>query len=155
VLAMAGQTGMGGGTTLGAMVDGVRSLVSRNGWQLEHAGGSLNSSLFTATIDKGLPVMWGMYVNQDLDYELTDRAKARLEVTDWVKWAAKLKTARRAARKIEIDKTKGHMCLIIGYNPKTAEIAISDSWGPEFAERWLTDEEASAITQRELWVIKW
>jgi hypothetical protein len=37
--------------------------------------------------------------------------------------------------------------MIIGYNRETGEIAISDSWGPEFAERWLTLEEAEAISQ--------
>jgi len=31
----------------------------------------------------------------------------------------------------------------------------SDSWGPEFAERWMTEEEADAIGSGELWTIAW
>jgi hypothetical protein len=45
------------------------------------------------------------------------------------------------------------MCLIIGYNKATGEIAISDSWGPRFAERWITVEEATAVSQGFLQVI--
>jgi hypothetical protein len=44
--------------------------------------------------------------------------------------------------------------MIIGYNSKTDEIAISDSWGPQFAERWITTDEANAISQNEFTVIE-
>ncbi len=42
-----------------------------------------------------------------------------------------------------------HVCLIIGCNAATDEIAISDSGGPEFQERWITVDEAEDITGRE------
>lgn len=43
--------------------------------------------------------------------------------------------------------------MTIGNNEKTGEIAASDSWGPEFAERWMTEEEANAVSQGQLMVI--
>ena len=45
------------------------------------------------------------------------------------------------------------MCMIIGYNEATGELCVSDSWGPQYAERWITMEEANAITQNDLTVI--
>ena len=45
------------------------------------------------------------------------------------------------------------MCMIIGYNEMTGEIAVSDSWGPRFAERWMTEEEALAVSQGRLMAI--
>jgi hypothetical protein len=47
----------------------------------------------------------------------------------------------------------GHVCLLIGCNRKTGELATSDSWGPEFAERWITLEEARALSQGDLGAI--
>jgi hypothetical protein len=49
----------------------------------------------------------------------------------------------------------GHACMIIGYNEETEEIATSDSWGPEFEERWMTVEEAEAISQGTMQILKW
>jgi hypothetical protein len=77
-------------------------------------------------------------------------------VTDWGRWLEVLKPARRDARRYKFDQAiSGHMCLIIGYNAATAELAISDSWGPEFAERWLTIEEARHLDQGKFYVISW
>jgi hypothetical protein len=45
------------------------------------------------------------------------------------------------------------MCIVIGYNEKTGELAVSDSWGPQFADRWVTEEEAVAVTEGSLMVI--
>jgi hypothetical protein len=50
----------------------------------------------------------------------------------------------------------GHICLIIGYNQQTGEIAISDSWGPRFAERWVRAREAQKVSSGSMMnVIKW
>jgi hypothetical protein len=45
--------------------------------------------------------------------------------------------------------------LIIGYNRATDEIALSDSWGPSYAERWITADEAEAISQSAMAAITW
>ena len=44
--------------------------------------------------------------------------------------------------------------MIIGYNAKTKEIGISDSWSRRYALRWLTLDEANAINQGKTYVIE-
>ena len=48
----------------------------------------------------------------------------------------------------------GHQRMIIGYNAKTNEIAISDSWSKAFAIRWMTLPEANAINAGQTFVIE-
>jgi hypothetical protein len=45
------------------------------------------------------------------------------------------------------------MRLVIGYNSQTRELAISDSWGSSFAERWITEEEAEPVNQG-FWIVQ-
>ncbi len=155
-LAMAAETEIGGGTYLDEMAKSMTGLIGRSGRRLEKINRSVSISAVAGHIDKGLPVMWGMFQQQDLDYEISNRTSDRQAVTDWTKWLEVIKPARREARRFKYDKdTSGHMCLIIGYNATTEEIAISDSWGPDFAERWLTIEEARHLDQGQFYVIGW
>ena len=73
-------------------------------------------------------------------------------------------TARRNGKKVkkkndsgqtEDSSSGGHICLIIGYNKKTGEIAISDSWGPRFAERWVPCTDMEKVSYGSMNVIKW
>lgn len=43
--------------------------------------------------------------------------------------------------------------MIIGYNEQTQEFAVSDSWGPSYKTRWVTIQEANAVTNGDLLVI--
>ncbi len=47
------------------------------------------------------------------------------------------------------------MRMIIGYNAQTNELAISDSWGKSFTERWITLREAQSTSQNVLEYIQW
>jgi hypothetical protein len=97
--------------------------------------------------------MWAMYSMAPVNAELNARMGRRASMTDPAEWSKSLDPARKAAKKIPIDVKRGHMCMIIGYNEKTGEIAVTDSWGPQFAERWMTEEEANAVSQGQLMVI--
>ena len=46
-----------------------------------------------------------------------------------------------------------HACLIIGYNEDTGEIAVSDSWGAEYEERWVSAEHAQQVSQGLIYLI--
>jgi len=155
VLAMAGQTEAGGGTNLSAMAAGAGELVRRNGRRLVTTSGRITVRPVAGFIDVGLPVMWGMYVVPGINRDLTTRSVERRQVTDWAAYTQALKPLRKIGDRIRSDTQGGHMCMIIGYNAATGEIAISDSWGPQFAERWITVEEANAISQREFTVVNW
>lgn len=155
VLAMAGQTSAGGGTTISGMMAGASEIVRRNGRRLVTSGGRLNTQAVSGFIDKGLPVMWALFVDPTLDENVTNRSRQRRSVTDWKTYQAMLKPFRRGANRIRVDHENGHICMIIGYNAGTGEVAISDSWGPQYAERWITVEEANAVSQGEFTVVNW
>ncbi|MDX2082119.1 MAG: hypothetical protein SFU53_15150 [Terrimicrobiaceae bacterium] len=153
VLAMAGGTQAGGGTSLSAIVSGAEEAVSRGGRRLDTERGKISLRNIRKFIDRGIPVMWGMFSMEDVNSALNDRMKDRAAVADWNEWNAKLDSVRKSAKNIATSRDRGHMCMIIGYNEKTGEIAVSDSWGPEYAERWMTVEEANAVSQNVFTVI--
>ncbi|MDR1192298.1 MAG: hypothetical protein LBK60_11660 [Verrucomicrobiales bacterium] len=156
LLAMAGHTGMGGGTSVGAITANVELYVRRHGCSIQTVDAGLETRNIARYVDKGLPLMWACYVNDDLEKSITERTAARAGVADWEAYARELKAVRKAFRDARYqDRERGHVRMIIGYNAKTGELAISDSWGHWAAERWLTVEEAASVTQGYLSIIKW
>jgi hypothetical protein len=43
--------------------------------------------------------------------------------------------------------------MIVGYNKITGEVAVSDSWGPEYEERWFLGVVATQVSQGTMTVI--
>ena len=91
-------------------------------------------------------------MDEDIDRDLTLRMKER-PGADPVEWAKILEPKKKAARNLRENPRNGHVCLLIGGNRRTGELATSDSWGPEFDERWITVEEARALSQGDLGAI--
>jgi len=147
VLAMAGDTGAGGGTSIAAIAAGAKEAITRGGRQLAVESGKVNVLNVKKCISRGLPVMWAMSVDREFDNSLYQRAKERSQMSDPKAWDKNLDDARKAAKKLRVNPMNGHVRMITGYNEATGEIAFSDSWGPEAAERWMTQEEAQAISQ--------
>ncbi|MEM6821890.1 MAG: hypothetical protein AAF558_08135, partial [Verrucomicrobiota bacterium] len=117
---------------------------------------SLDADDLADYIDKGLPLMWAVYADSLLyKNTINERSYQRTQVEDWDKWKSYLDKQRDAVETMKGLRQGPHVCMIIGYNEETGEIATSDSWGPEFEERWMTVEEAEAITQGSLQIIKW
>jgi hypothetical protein len=159
VLAMAGGTKFGGGTNCEAIADAVSGLASRAGRSVTMSGSSLEVRNVAKEIDDGLPLMWAMLVNRQFDDVISDRTKAReRRVTDAATakvWSEEvLKPARKEAKSIQTSRQNGHVRMIIGYNKLTDELAMSDSWGPEYAERWITVDEATEISQGDIRLIR-
>lgn len=154
VLAMAGGTNVGGGTSIQGMLQGVNDLARRYGRRLRSERTTLNERSVTTHIDRGIPILWTMFSMDEVNAELNNRLRSRKQTTDWDAWKKELDPARRSAKKIQIDRAQGHVCMIIGYNKATGEIAVSDSWGPEYAERWMTLEEAQAVSAGEFVTIQ-
>jgi hypothetical protein len=102
--------------------------------------------------EKGIPLTWAMVVDEEIDRDLSKRVKERA-TADSKTWLKILEPKRKAARNIRKNPLNGHVCLLIGCNRETKELATSDSWGPDFAERWITIEEARAISQGDLGAI--
>ncbi len=147
ILAMAGDTEAGGGTSVAAITAGAREAVTRGGRRLDAESGKVSIRNVKKFIDRGLPIMWTMFSMDEVNHALNQRMRDRAAMSDPAAWSETLAPVRKSARKIAVDSRSAHMCMIIGYNEKTGEIAVSDSWGPEYAERWMTEEEANAVSQ--------
>lgn len=153
VLAMAGGTQAGGGTSTADIAWAVKDAVTGAGRRLEKVAVKMTPAGVAKFIDDGVPVMWAMFSTDEFNALADERTTARRTMADPTAWSAALEPARKAAKKMRTDRENGHVCMIIGYNEQTGELAVSDSWGPGFAERWITAEEAQAVSQGDCYVI--
>ncbi|MFC1497890.1 hypothetical protein ACFLS1_05380 [Verrucomicrobiota bacterium] len=154
-LAMAGGSGKGGGTSFESLIEATNQLVSRHGRRIRSFKSNISISSISRYIDDGLALMWCMYVVPQLNKQISQRSKKRPQTPDMSKWIETIKPYRKEAREISKDTGHGHVCMIIGYNKETKEIAISDSWGANFEKRWITTEEAEAIDHGNFLIITW
>jgi len=157
VLAMAAGTTSDGGTNLEAMIENVDSLVTLYHRRIDVVSGDLDMKMISKNIDQGLPLMWSCMIHVPFERAISKRKRERNDITDWAAWAAELDTRDKKEIPDEITNTDiagGHQRMIIGYNAKTGEIAISDSWSELFAIRWMTLREANAINAGVCFVIE-
>ncbi len=156
LLAMAAHTGAGGGTSIGTMVRNVNRLIRRHGRRMKFDKRRPLIKHIDEYIDYGVPIIWPVAVDKEFYVEeIHKRTAERRKATDMKAWRDSLKPCRRAAKNMTKPWGGGHVCMIIGYNKKTREIATSDSWGALFEERWMTEEEVDSISLGGMYVIKW
>ena len=157
VLAMLGNSDMGGGTSFAATREGVDSYVEAYGRRIESADVPLDVAHVSKFIDQGLPLMWGCCVIEDVEKSINLHTSLRGMVTDWNSYKQSLATDDKALPPIDPEEARmhGHMRMIIGYNAQTDELAISDSWGENYAERWITVTEAQSISENDLEYVQW
>jgi hypothetical protein len=152
-LAANGGTDFGGGTSFQAMARSLDRFVRRQGRRLEQVDLKLTAAGVARYLDEGRPIVWGLYSTESFNSLANSNTQARQEAPDLLKWKPVVTPAQLAAFKPEPN--AGHACLIIGYNRATNEIAVSDSWGPRFMERWLPAVAAQKVSQGEYWVLAW
>ena len=156
LLAMAGDTGVGGGTSIRTMVNNVNRLVEKHNRRMKYDKRRALIKYIDEYIDRGVPIMWPVYVDKEFYVDrINERTEERKKIKDFDKWKEKLIPYNREAKNLGTSHNGGHICMIIGYNKKTREIATSDSWGEKFNERWLTEKEIDAISMGGMYVIKW
>lgn len=155
LLAMAANTDPGGGTSVPDVIAAVGQTARRHGRRIVTLSGRPDTPVIGEWIEAGIPVLWAINTSAKIDRLINERTRARSRVNDWAQWRESLKPARRAARDLGRAGDAGHVCLITGFNPETGEIALSDSWGPGYEERWITKEEAAAISQGAMVVVAW
>jgi len=151
-LANAGGTAKGGGTSTAAMASAAQSLVRKHRRDIDKIRGRASVNFVKKYVDKGLPLMWTMYSVGP--FKGTGGKSTRMGKLSPQEWDKKLGSKRDSAERIEVDRNQGHVCMIIGYNETTGEIATSDSWGPSHAEKWYTEEEVDAVSRGEFYLIK-
>ncbi len=155
-LAALGGTTHGGGTHVGTMIDGLERTVRQAGRRLEKINlKQLTPATLARYIDEGRPLLWSLSSTPEFNQTADTYTKARAAVSsaspsalaDWAR------EQRRVGADLKPDASYAHVCLLIGYNRATGELAFSDSWGPSFAERWLPAPATQAVSQGELWVL--
>lgn len=150
-LAALGGTNHGGGTHVGTMIDGLERTVRQAGRRLEKISlKQLTPAALARYIDEGRPVLWSLSSIPEFNQAADAYTKARATAADLHAFA---REKRDLGKNLEPDPSYGHVCLLIGYNRATGELAFSDSWGPTFAERWLPASALQAVSQDELWVL--
>lgn len=152
ILAMAGQTKAGGGTSLSAIISSIDGYISSQNRSMKKISEPIKVRTVQKHIDKGLPIIWTMYSSKAYNSYANERTKARRKVTDWKSWEKHVKSDARSTE-LPKDITTGHACMIVGYNKETGEIAVSDSWGPSYRERWISAEQAEQVSKGSIYVI--
>lgn len=145
----------GGGTNTAKLYDEVAFTTRSKGGRTarEIALKSLAPNKIKRYIDKGVPILWQMCSLPGYNQVANGRTRARKQVKDWADYATKIAAA--AEKNAQALQAKGnyHICMIIGYNETTNEIAVSDSWGKNYTIRWIHVDEAEAVSNRNGFVI--
>ncbi|HEV3272252.1 MAG TPA: hypothetical protein VGZ93_08745 [Candidatus Methylacidiphilales bacterium] len=157
VLAVASGTSSGGGTGFAAMASGAYDVAASYHRRVEMVPGPLDiKNNIAISIDRGIPLIWACGIYGSEEDLMNDRIPKRRAVTDWQAWTDSLvKDDVKEIPAIQNSQDSiHHQRLIIGYNEKTDEIAVSDSWSNAYAIRWMTVPEANAISLGDIYVIK-
>ena len=139
LLAMVGGTRAGGGTSVEILMENLRSQVYRKGRRLkEEAVKTLRIRDVKREIDSGIPLLWRMCSMEEYN-QIADENTAKRGKEGHAEWLA---MKREQVAKYAKPGDRHHLCMIIGYNEKTGELAVSDSWGKRFELRWVPVEVA-------------
>jgi hypothetical protein len=135
------------GTYISNIISATRNIIASNGRKLRDIDEVPTLETIARYIDMGLPMMWRFYSTPEFQQIVNLHTDGRNEEAE---------TETPAVQR-EITTPGSHICLIIGYNPQTAEVAISDSWGTKYAERWVAVEEMQQVSYEQggLYVIRW
>ncbi|WP_269536981.1 C39 family peptidase [Cerasicoccus fimbriatus] len=153
LLAMAGQTGVGGGTNVNQLIEGTEGYLKSAGREMESKKFKLKSRSVAKYIDAGQPILWTLYSTREFNDIANAITQERAGYPSIDAWEKVLKDKLRSQEELQPDIETGHICMIIGYNPETDEIAVSDSWGPHYAERWIPAELAENVSQGGFWIV--
>ena len=144
-LADIGNSSSEDGTDTGQMLKDITRIRRRAGLKMEQ-NKSLSIKTVARYIDKGYPLFWIMYSTPGLNEVYSFSRKNRSQAKTPDEW-------KRMLKKISIpaDNEGPHMCLIIGYNRETNEIAVSNSWGDDhIAPLWIPMKAASKVSREVL-----
>lgn len=152
LLAMVGESSAGGGTVVEVLLQNVKSAVYRKGRRTKETSlRSLKIRDVKRYIDQGSPVMWTLH-SMDEYNEIADENTAGRD-SGGADFRAEMKQKSAEITAQDKPTSNRHVCMIIGYNESTNEIAVSDSWGPSFELRWVPIEVANWASSGKLFMI--
>lgn len=137
-------TGIGGGTVTVNAVKKLNPVIKKN--RLEFFAQKMSFSKIRQAVDRGIPLVWSMSSTPAYRNRMAAQTRERLVAQDIASWAKRL----HAMEELPFDPAEareyGHVCLILGYNSKTKELCVSDSWGERTREQWVRFEDAECVT---------
>ncbi|HRQ87814.1 MAG TPA: C39 family peptidase [Bacteroidia bacterium] len=151
LLAMAGETKAGGGTSVDLLLSNIGRDIKRKGRSFDIKSGELKMRDIKRSIDGGVPMIWAMYSTDGFNETANARKEARADGS-WDSYKSQV-AAAAASPGLSPDTSTAHVVIIMGYNEATNEIAFSDSWGERYLERWITLPEAEQVSQKRFYVI--
>ncbi|TAE78579.1 MAG: hypothetical protein EAZ65_04265 [Verrucomicrobia bacterium] len=138
LLAMVGQSGMGGGTSVEFLLEEIRQQVRNKGRRTkDESVKELRIRDVKRYIDQGVPVMWTMRSLDPYNDMANANSAKRKGVDDWTAWAEEIAAAAESVVEQPAEDANHHVCMIVGYNEATQEFAVSDSWGASYERRWV------------------
>jgi len=142
-LAEMAKTDKFGGTALPALTRAVSAIASRNRRTCKRLGSTPSVTAVTRYIEKGIPLLWAVYISAELE-QIAVQRQARRQTASAAQWKRVLAEQRRATARMRPNRNDAHLRLIVGVNRETDEIAYSDSWGHE-GPLGITAREAKII----------
>ena len=154
LLAMVGKSGMGGGTSVEFLMEEVERQVRSKGRRTKTESlRELRVRDVKRAIDDGIPVMWTMRSLPEYNRIANENTAERSRVEDWAKWKKRVAAQAEEFEDKESPSENHHICLITGYNEATNELAVSDSWGPQYERRWVPAPVADWASGGKLFLI--
>lgn len=138
-IAAACKTNVGGGTTLNNVMNDFKKVCSTFKLKMAKVNGfTLNS--ISSMIDRGIPVCWTLFSTDAYMKRMVENSDKRT-TANFAEYAKTLKDQPKIKREMK----NAHLCLIIGYNKKSKEIAVSNSWGEQYSIHWVRFDDAKII----------
>lgn len=149
-------TAPGGGTNTTALMNSCKRIVRSKARKIRNIDlkKDLNMKTLKKYIDKGVPLLWQMRSLSEYNQIANRRTRDRQNVTDFSDWAKSIsEESQKVVSQLQNNETNHHICMIIGYNKNTNEVAVSDSWGIRYELRWVHIDIARSVTSRGGFVI--
>lgn len=155
LLAMVGQSQAGGGTSVELLLENVRHQVLSKGRRIkEESLKQLRIRDIKRYIDEGIPLMWTMCSVEKYNEIADKNTESRTKVTDWKTYTSTIATENASLTASPKPEANHHICMIIGYNEATQEMAVSDSWGARFELRWVPVPVADWVSAGNIFMIQ-
>ena len=149
IAALAG-TRAGGGTSVEGLVRGLGPVLKKS--RLKFSEQKMSFSKIRQSVNRGVPLIWTMYSTPQYETRmkrLTAERRGNDSAADAAARAKRLDAMEPLAFSPETARKYAHVCLIIGYNSKTKELCVSNSWGDYAREQWVRFEDAETVSHGE------
>jgi hypothetical protein len=97
-------------------------------------------------IDRGMPLLWLLTSTPEFNLIADKESSERARVKNWRDWPESLSEFEELGEKLVKHSGYAHISMIVGYNARTGEVAVSDSWGLDYEVRWILAELAEKVS---------